>query len=344
MQAKVFISCGQSASDKREIRIARRIGELVRAKGFEDYLAINQQDAKSFRENIFRELSGSEYFLFVDLKRELLPLKNGKQEHRGSLFCHQEMAIASFLEIEPAYFHDVGVSREGLGNYIQSNSEPFESEDQLYKKIEEQLKLWRHDWKNALKMEVAPRYPSVAAVTNNQARVSAWYHIHVCNLHHLRHAKNCFVFLDSYVKKATGEVVRPKTVELHWAAFDFPSATILPKSWRAFDAFLIYQDTPDVAIAYSFSTSTEYYPAILKPGEYDFTYRVVSDNFPEMLQTFSIRFKGGHNGIEFISPGPISPPAKDDLFRIATANATTVSPVLLRRTTTNINFVDGQTG
>jgi hypothetical protein len=58
MKAKVFISCGQSEYDERERSIARTLAQIVEEKGYEAYLAIGVQDARSFRENIYRELAG----------------------------------------------------------------------------------------------------------------------------------------------------------------------------------------------------------------------------------------------------------------------------------------------
>ncbi len=321
MKTKIFISCGQNENSPRELKIAQTVGAIVHNKGFEPFLAINKQDGKSFRENIFNELSESEYFLFIDLRREQIIFENGPS-YRGSLFCHQEMAVASYLEIEPAYFHETGVLREGLGRYIQCNSQAFDDEAELYKKIERQLGLWKSNWKNALTMDVDPNGPSIAHVTNGEPRGSAWYHIQIFNLHRLKHAKNCFVFLESYLDKKTRKIIFPKTVELHWAGFDFPSATILPQSWRAFDALTIFESDLNEARVYSFSTSTLYHPAILSPGEYDLTYRVVCDNFPEIRKTFSMKFTGGLTGISFVNQQP-----NVGLRQIVAANATIARPL-----------------
>jgi len=58
--------------------------------GFEPYVALEQQKLQGVKESIFRRLKNSEYFLFLDFKREGLidphepNLESG--EARGSLF------------------------------------------------------------------------------------------------------------------------------------------------------------------------------------------------------------------------------------------------------------------
>ena len=60
---------------------------------------------------VLRRLELSEYFLMIDFKRERL---KGKPSHRGSLFTHQELAIATFLEIEQLRFSEKGIEWNGI--------------------------------------------------------------------------------------------------------------------------------------------------------------------------------------------------------------------------------------
>ncbi len=298
MSAKIFISCGQNESDPREIRIAETVSKLVAGAGFEPYLAIKTQDGKSFRENIFKELNQSEYFLFIDLKRE--QIFRWPFQRRGSLFCHQELAVASFLELESAFFHEYGLIREGLGKYVQSNSIGFRAESELYEKIKICLKKWNHEWKNALSLTIDPKTPSIPNWTNNQKLKSAWYHLLIHNNHKSKHAQNCAAYLESWIDLSNGQETRPKTVELHWAGCNLPSIIVLPKSDRPLDAFCIYENNDQQLIVPSFSTSTEFNPAVLGPGEYKLTYRIISSNFPDIKRAFLLNFAGGLEGVKFV--------------------------------------------
>lgn len=97
-KARVFISCGQK-KDSDEAAIATAVANEVRDLGFEPYVATARQSLRALRENIFQELTNTEYFLFIDFRRERLGDLD-PPEYRGSLFSHQELAIASFQEIE----------------------------------------------------------------------------------------------------------------------------------------------------------------------------------------------------------------------------------------------------
>ena len=102
MKAKVFISCGQRKNTD-EVMIADQISNRLSQKGYEPYIAVQQQSLNGLKENIFNELSTSEYFVFIDFKREFIAFDkealSKSIEYRGSLFCHQELALASYLDI-----------------------------------------------------------------------------------------------------------------------------------------------------------------------------------------------------------------------------------------------------
>ena len=77
---------------------------------------MDEQTLRGLKENIFPQLQDSEYFVFVDFKREkLVPHrrgKTGKLQHRGSLFSHQELALASFLDLQLLAFQEKGVKQD----------------------------------------------------------------------------------------------------------------------------------------------------------------------------------------------------------------------------------------
>jgi hypothetical protein len=98
MKAKVFLSCGQSKGSDEPV-VTERIAQKICALGFECYVAVAEQSLRGLRENIFAQLESSDYLVFIDFKREELKVNGGLPICRGSLFSHQELAIASFLEI-----------------------------------------------------------------------------------------------------------------------------------------------------------------------------------------------------------------------------------------------------
>src|SRR5436190_19996924 len=112
-RARIFISCGQS-KESDEPQVAREIAVRLERLGFDPYIAVAEQTLRGVKENIFEQLRKSEYFLFVDFKREFL-VGTEPPVCRGSLFSHQELAIASFLDIDVLAFQENGVKRtDGL--------------------------------------------------------------------------------------------------------------------------------------------------------------------------------------------------------------------------------------
>ena len=104
-----------------EIQVANGIAARLEKLGFDPYIAVAEQTLRGLRENIFEQLRKSEYFLFVDFKRELL-VSMESQVCRGSLFSHQELAIASFLNIDVLAFQEKGVKQtDGLLQFLQTN-------------------------------------------------------------------------------------------------------------------------------------------------------------------------------------------------------------------------------
>ena len=118
-RAKLFLSCGQNPEyherDWGE-KVANALG-VQSGLGFHVFFAPRVQDNKSLTEIIFRELRDSDYYVLIDFKRERLvpPFKTppffrrGRFKHRGSLFSHQEFALACYLGLDLAPFREAGV-------------------------------------------------------------------------------------------------------------------------------------------------------------------------------------------------------------------------------------------
>jgi hypothetical protein len=196
-RARVFISCGQAS----ELKHAQSVKQVLIDLGFEAYLAGEVQSAKALRENIFAELRETEYFLFIDFRRELL---SGPPEciYRGSLFSHQELAIASYLDLDILPLQEDGVKKlDGMLGHIQANATKFNDRSQLpdlvRKKVAENG--WRNDWRNQLTLEESSP-PSGVAHHRATNRISCFFHLTVRNHHSRVTARNCYADLRRIVK------------------------------------------------------------------------------------------------------------------------------------------------
>src|SRR3990167_6126292 len=91
MAGKVFISCGQRPGTERNT--AERNAQILREEfHLNPYLAFKIQGLEDIM-TITRELRTSDYYLFIDFKRDT----NNGSEFACSLFTHQELTLAHHL-------------------------------------------------------------------------------------------------------------------------------------------------------------------------------------------------------------------------------------------------------
>src|SRR5258708_33698663 len=124
MAARAFISCGQREGEEV---VAQAIASgLLNLLGLRASVALDVQSIQDVNSGILGELRRSDYYVFVDFCRE--PLSgSGEGLCRGSLFSHQELAIAYALGFEHAlFFRERNVKLEGVCAYIASNATVFD--------------------------------------------------------------------------------------------------------------------------------------------------------------------------------------------------------------------------
>jgi hypothetical protein len=286
-RARVFISCGQTKQSD-ELETAEKIRARLQELGFDPYIAVDEQTLRGLKENVFRQLETSEYFVFVDFKREELLLRVASQSsdavHRGSLFSHQELALASYLEIPLLAYQERGVKRDdGILRFLQANAIVFTDRNLLPNVIadEVQRRGWNPRARNELLLE-RPEGQFVDAQVYGTQEVRRFYYVGVRNLHARQTARNCYVYLETAIKLDDPPREIPfGSVELKWAGYTLPNAHILPQQTRPFDALFVVKNTPTRVGFNAFSDSTLFgRPLIETAGDYELRYAVVSDNFP----------------------------------------------------------------
>jgi hypothetical protein len=279
-RARVFISCGQS-KETDEAQVAREIAARLEKLGFDPYIAVAEQTLRGLKENVFEQLRNSEYFLFVDFKREQLA---GSQFHRGSLFSHQELAIASLLDIEVAAFQEQGVKpTDGLMQFMQTNALPFIDKNLLPNAVADIVhqRGWNPSWRNELVLEAPQFVDNVAAYDSARPiGMGKCFHVNVRNRHREKLALNCCVYLESAIKRPDTNIPL-KTIEFKWAGTKLPSVGIAAGTTRLFDAFFILHAQPNNVLFQVHTDSTEYIPRMPQDvGEYELSYLVTAENFP----------------------------------------------------------------
>jgi len=309
--SRVFISCGQQRGTD-EVEIAHIIAERLQKMKFDPYIAVEQQSLEGLKENVFRRLRDSEYFIFIDFKREKLDVSSNEVIHRGSLFSHQELAIAAFLNIEDLLaFQEEGVKKDdGILKFIQANCIPFAPADRrllpdvIVRKVIERG--WKSNWRNELILVRDDRDHEDAFHVPSK-KMSRFYHIKVQNLHKERTAYHCVAYLES-VEYPTGERKTFNTVELKWKGVIHPYATIPPSSFpspfRYLDGFFVFHDSPNIAypginpFIIDFSAYRDRFK-LEGPGDFRLTYVVFSENFAPAKATFKLQLRNKLDDIKF---------------------------------------------
>jgi len=306
-KAKVFISCGQRKSTD-EFEIAEKIESGLIGLGFEAYIATTRQTLRGIKESIFPELESSDYFLFIDFKREQLDNEN---LWRGSLFSHQELAVASYLDKEVIAFQEKGVKqRDGLMGVLQSNTIQFSDRQQLPNLVATEVRRrWSPTWKNQLVLvRDADEYiPVTEERVNHQTGLREpytrrFFHITVKNLNPRKMAINCYAYLEKVQKRTkTRKINIPiKTIEFKWEGYTLPNAVIAAGQERSFDAFHVFEDNPTQILFQPFLDSKTFSPKIpAGVGNYLLTYRVISENFAHAIQTFQLRISDRVDDLQF---------------------------------------------
>ena len=293
LPARVFISCGQT-QDSDEYATAKEIARRLKKLQFDPYVALQEQSLSGLKENIFRRLENSEYFIFVDFKREELAGTNPR-ECRGSLFSHQELALASYLNIEVLAFQEKGVRQnDGIIRFLQANATQFTDRHLLPNVIADEVgkRRWDSTWRNELLLERSDptqHGDSLMKVQGQQGevvKIGHFFHIGVHNRHQRTTARHCFVYLEKAVRLEPQTDFSLRAVEVKWEGYTLPSAHIPPGTARTFDAFYIFPDDPVKLRFQLFTDSWAFIPNIEGEGRYELQYSVVADNFPTARDTF----------------------------------------------------------
>ncbi|MBI2849282.1 MAG: hypothetical protein HYX88_04045 [Chloroflexi bacterium] len=299
-RARVFISCGQCNEKEKQLGLDAK--RQLESRGFECYFAEAVHNLQGLTANIFSHLRNAEYAVFIDCQREDLKA----EQFRGSVFVNQELAIAAFLETDSRVFHEKGVAREGVAKYLIANPIVFNNREDFQKKLREQTKDWRADWRNELTLELVDEPRRDVQINGLPGRpLSDWYHLRVTNRHINKYARNCVAYVAKVeqlgIEQATGTF--RETVpdfELIWAGTGRSERHILPKpAYAEIDAFYIIHGKDEILLHHSPSTSSEYGIPPLHKGSYELTYLVISENFEPVKKTFRLEFGGDYAHIRF---------------------------------------------
>lgn len=293
------MSCGQRPGERE---VAERIRSELEPLGFAVYIATTQQTLNDLKSNIFSELEKSDYFLFVDFKRD--KISRLKSIHRGSLFTNQELGLASYLGLETIAFQETGVlSGDGILGFIQLNPIMFSDREKLPEKIRQEVlkRAWDPMSRNRLSItRNSSEFDVIAGdpledLRGERVRNKVIFHADVKNEHRSKPAINCTVLVHSAFNLDTGdEITLAETIDIKWAGLESPVSIISPTTRRQFDICYFWDNRYS---AIQFSAAMNYGNAVSRfassfsgLNKVRLVFVVRSENFPPAYQSFIVHW------------------------------------------------------
>jgi hypothetical protein len=125
MGARVFISCGQQSDDERAV--AEALVNWFTSQGYSPYVAVKVHTITDLNAGIIEAIKTSDYYVFINFPREEV-IRSGGNIRRGSLYSHQELAVAYALGFEHILIlNHRNVHDEGVQKFIVSNLPRFDN-------------------------------------------------------------------------------------------------------------------------------------------------------------------------------------------------------------------------
>jgi len=218
MKARVFASCGQN-KDSDEPQIADNVAKVLDELGFDPYVAVRERTLRGVIQNIFSRLAESDYFLFIDFKRDRLA---SSDEHRGSPFCHQELALATYLEKRVLVFQEQGVRKfDGIIQFLQANAIPFTNRVDVPMLVRKAVleEWWNANWRDELTLT---RLTDQHADEHHPQRPVRYWHVAVTNHNPYKTAFGCHAYLRSLVRVyPNSKTISFEVVENKWRGISF---------------------------------------------------------------------------------------------------------------------------
>lgn len=296
MPSKVFISCGQAT--KEEKKAGKDVAKWLHRQGFIPYIAIEVQSILDINSGIINELKSSDYYLFINFRREKV-LGQKCKFYRGSLFTNQELAVAYSLGFDKVIFiNRKGVRREGMFAYIGSNTPEFNSYKELLPTIKTAVKKaqWNSNYSRNLVIE-NPHWsePNILYGDHTgQHQIKALY-IEIHNKRNDLGAVDTVVRLSNITDPNGQKKQSPDRSHLKCAGYSILySQTIWPQSQANYDIVALDMNNQSQVFLSSAMDIIPRQPIITQSGKYKLEYEVFSQGFPRISFLVELNITGNH--------------------------------------------------
>ncbi len=281
MPARVFISCGQANDEERGV--AADLEKWFRSEGFDPYVAVQVQTIGDLNAGIIGALKASDYYLFVNFPRETVVAQD-KGWRRGSLYSHQELAIAYALGFE--HFLVVNhkhVKHEGVQEFIVSNVPEFERAGDVLPLVAEAVGTarWTPLYSRHLSLDPLRWADPVTYGDHAGRRRQKTLHGDVRNNRSDRAAYHVVAHLNEVIDlNANQHLDHGDRMLLKASGFLGYEHTIWPTSSCPFDLLAVSVDNPTLIFLNSSLDLIPRTPIIQVPGVYELGYRFIAEEYP----------------------------------------------------------------
>jgi hypothetical protein len=299
MAAKVFISCGQASPPERQV--AQSLATWLTSQGFSPYVAIQVQSILDLNAGIIGELKSSDYYLFINFRRDRLRLFP-RREYRGSLFANQELSIAYALAFEHMLMlNQKAVRREGVFQFMVSNIPDFTQYGDVLGLVQDAVQTahWHSDYTRHL--SIAGHYftaqPFPYRDHTGERHIRA-LHVRIRNARPDRGAVETIVRLFNITDPVGNALQSPDRSQLKATRHPGYSQTIWPNSEGTYD--LLALDMQNQSHVYLLSELDVHPRAaiITQPGTWLLDYEVFSQGFPRLAFRVQLNLTGTHSSTQ----------------------------------------------
>ena len=284
MPGKVFISCGQASDAER--MAAREVAAWFHLQGFTPYVATQVQSILDLNLGIVGELKASDYYLFVNFRREQLPpTEASSPTFRGSLYTNQELAIAYALGFEKMLFlNQRNAERAGMFGTIVSNSQEFDGYIELLPAV--QAAVQAAEWTPSYSRQLLASRLRLAQIVrfgdHTGQRVGRTLHIDIENRRPDLAATHCAARLRTIHEEAGTSRLCFDQSPLKITGQPGYSQSIWPETHGAFDLLSVSTDKYPYVFLNSALDVSPRQPVITDLGTYRLEYEVYAEGFPKL--------------------------------------------------------------
>lgn len=286
MPALVFVSCGQATLQERSA--AKKVRSWLEGKGFDVFVALETQSLSDINSGTIGHLRRADYFLFIDFPREQVVETRGKQskrrQYRGSLFSHQELALAYLLGFPDAVFlKHRQVELRGIAQFQMANAATFTDYSEVPRIVRQLVseRAWRPDYSRHLAaVDVdRPIAPNPYESFGNE-RFDWEYYARIANRRNDAAAMNTIGRLVRIVGPEDQEQPVPDQSRLAWGGQQGFECTIYPGDMESLSLFAVDRDQNHRVYLHSARNIPPQHPIIVLPGVYRLSYQLVAADFP----------------------------------------------------------------